>query len=293
MAMPWRMAAFAADNIAPLVCFSVPATSIERLPKPLSALPINTSITQSRSWASASSLVSTGIGSMIFRVGKSRSHIANTLRLMDLPEPVRIRQVTLGPAVQALPLFPRGVNVGFASAVDVDAAGLADYGKQGQYVERQVARWTQQYRATETDVIAPMEKLLAYLPANIPADDRTTLSHGDYRLDNLIFHPTEPRVLAVIDWELSTLGHPLADLAYTCMLYDVAMPKIGGLLGVDFAATGIPTESEFVARYLATAGGEPTVADSPTPLAPIGWCGDGVTVCPVSRCGTSTAVGIR
>mgnify|MGYP000850339277 FL=1 len=143
-------------------------------------------------------------------------------------------------------------------AVDVDAVGLSDYGKAGQYVERQVARWTQQYRATETEVIEPMEKLLAYLPANVPADDRTTLSHGDYRLDNLIFHPTEPRVLAVIDWELSTLGHPLADLAYTCMLYDVAMPKIGGLLGVDFAATGIPTEKEFVARYLATAGGEPS-----------------------------------
>lgn len=143
-------------------------------------------------------------------------------------------------------------------AVDVDAVGLGDYGKQGQYVERQVARWTQQYRASETDVIAPMEKLLVYLPANVPADDRTTLAHGDYRLDNLIFHPTEPRVLAVIDWELSTLGHPLADLAYTCMLYDVAMPKIGGLLGVNFAETGIPTEDEFVARYLATAGGVPS-----------------------------------
>ena len=143
-------------------------------------------------------------------------------------------------------------------AVDVTAVGLSDYGKQGQYVERQVARWTQQYRASETSVIEPMEKLLAYLPAHVPADDRTTLAHGDYRLDNLIFHPTEPRVLAVIDWELSTLGHPLADLAYTCMLYDVAMPKIGGLLGVNFAETGIPTEREFVARYLATAGGEPS-----------------------------------
>lgn len=143
-------------------------------------------------------------------------------------------------------------------AVDVDAVGLSDYGKQGQYVERQVARWTQQYRASETSVIEPMEKLLVHLPAHVPADDRTTLAHGDYRLDNLIFHPTEPRVLAVIDWELSTLGHPLADLAYTCMLYDVAMPKIGGLLGVNFAATGIPTEDEFVARYLATAGGVPS-----------------------------------
>ncbi|MCA9574088.1 MAG: phosphotransferase [Myxococcales bacterium] len=143
-------------------------------------------------------------------------------------------------------------------AVDIDAVGLSDYGKHGEYVVRQLARWTKQYRATETDVIEPMEKLLAYLPANVPSDDRTRLAHGDYRLDNLIFHPTEPRVLAVIDWELSTLGHPLADLAYTCMLYDVAMPKIGGLLGVDFAATGIPTEEEFVRRYLDTVGGEPS-----------------------------------
>lgn len=143
-------------------------------------------------------------------------------------------------------------------AVDIDAVGLTDFGKQGEYVVRQLARWTKQYRATETNVIEPMEKLLSYLPANVPSDDRTRLAHGDYRLDNLIFHPTEPRVLAVIDWELSTLGHPLADLAYTCMLYDVAMPKIGGLLGVDFAATGIPTEAEFVRRYLDTVGGQPS-----------------------------------
>ncbi|MCA9532428.1 MAG: phosphotransferase [Myxococcales bacterium] len=143
-------------------------------------------------------------------------------------------------------------------SVDVDAVGLGDFGKQGEYVARQVSRWTTQYRASETSVIETMEKLLAYLPAHVPSDDRTTLAHGDYRLDNLIFHPSEPRVLAVIDWELSTLGHPLADLAYTCMLYDVAMPKVGGLLGVDFAATGIPTEAEFVRRYLATVGGEPS-----------------------------------
>lgn len=103
--------------------------------------------------------------------------------------------------------------------------------------------------ASQTAEVAPMNALMEWLPTNIPDDEATSLVHGDYRLDNLIFHPTEPRALAVIDWELSTLGHPLSDLAYTCMLYDVMLPKIGGLAGVDFDASGIPNEDAFVARY--------------------------------------------
>jgi aminoglycoside phosphotransferase (APT) family kinase protein len=133
--------------------------------------------------------------------------------------------------------------------VDVDAVGLGDYGKRGGYVERQIKRWSEQYRSSETTTIPEMERLIEHLPANVPSGDETTLAHGDYRLDNVIFHPTEPRALAVIDWELSTLGHPLADLAYTCMLYDVMLPRVGGLLGTDFGATGIPSEDRFVARY--------------------------------------------
>jgi aminoglycoside phosphotransferase (APT) family kinase protein len=141
-------------------------------------------------------------------------------------------------------------------AVDLDAVGLSDFGRQGGYVARQIKRWTSQYRKTETDTIEAMDKLIAWLPDNQPAGDETTLAHGDYRLDNLIFHPTEPRCLAVLDWELSTLGHPLADLAYTCMLYDIQMPRVGGLLGVDFEASGIPSESVFVNRYCELAGRE-------------------------------------
>ncbi len=138
--------------------------------------------------------------------------------------------------------------------VDLEATGLADYGKTGGYVERQIRRWSEQYRKSETQKVPTMEALLAWLPANLPKNDETTLAHGDYRLDNLIFHPTEPRCLAVIDWELSTLGHPLADLAYTCMLYDVQIPRVGGLLGVDFEATGIPSEARFIERYCHHAG---------------------------------------
>ena len=99
-----------------------------------------------------------------------------------------------------------------------------------------------------------MNRLIDWLSASVPEDDATTLVHGDYRLDNMIFHPTEPRALAVIDWELSTLGHPLSDLAYICMLYDVSLPKVGGLLGVDFEATGIPSEGAFVNRYCELTG---------------------------------------
>lgn len=133
--------------------------------------------------------------------------------------------------------------------VNLDAVGLRDYGKPDRYVERQIERWSAQYEKSETGTIAAMDALIEWLPTHLPTSDETTLAHGDVRLDNLIFHPTEPRCLAVIDWELSTLGHPLADLAYTCMLYDVSLPRVGGLLGVDFLATGIPDEARFVARY--------------------------------------------
>lgn len=138
--------------------------------------------------------------------------------------------------------------------VDLESTGLSDYGRPDAYVARQVKRWTKQYLASRTADVAPMNTLIDWLPANIPDDEATSLVHGDYRLDNLIFHPTEPRALAVIDWELSTLGHPLSDLAYTCMLYDVMLPKIGGLAGTDFESSGIPSEERFVARYCELVG---------------------------------------
>ncbi len=140
--------------------------------------------------------------------------------------------------------------------VDLDRTGLRTYGKPSGYVERQIRRWSEQYEKSATQPVPSMDALIEWLPAHLPRSEETTLAHGDFRLDNLIFHPTEPRCLAVIDWELSTLGHPLADLAYTCMLYDVQLPRVGGLLGVDFEATGILDEDAFVAEYLERTGRE-------------------------------------
>ncbi len=138
--------------------------------------------------------------------------------------------------------------------LDFAAAGLADYGKPGNYFARQIGRWSKQYRASETERIESMEKLLAWLPANIPPGDETTLVHGDYRIDNMIFHSHDARVAAVVDWELSTLGHPLADLSYHVMLWRVEAGEIRGLRGLDLPSLGIPTEQEYMAAYCRRTG---------------------------------------
>lgn len=140
--------------------------------------------------------------------------------------------------------------------VDVVAAGLAEYGRAGNYYERQIARWTKQYRATETHHIASMETLIHWLEANTPADDgRISLVHGDFRLDNMMFAHNDDSVIAVVDWELSTLGHPFADLAYQCM--QLRIPRQGelmGLGGVDRQSLGIPSEEEYIAQYCSNMG---------------------------------------
>lgn len=144
--------------------------------------------------------------------------------------------------------------------VDPAAVGLADYGKPGHYVARQVARWTKQYRAAETETIEAADRLIDWLPEHIPAEGETRIVHGDYRLDNVIFHPTEPRILAVLDWELSTLGDPLVDFAYHCMAWHMPFDTLRGLRGVDFDALGIPGEAAYVQRYLARVGGQRKVS---------------------------------
>jgi aminoglycoside phosphotransferase (APT) family kinase protein len=134
--------------------------------------------------------------------------------------------------------------------------GLSDYGRSGSYLQRQLARWTKQYKATEAGRIDAMERLIEWLPAHLPEDSGSSLVHGDFRLDNLIFHPNEPRVLAVLDWELSTLGDPLVDFAYNGMSWHIDRSYSGlrGVAGVNLAALGIPDESSYVARYCERTG---------------------------------------
>ena len=139
--------------------------------------------------------------------------------------------------------------------VDPSKVGLGDYGRSGQYIARQVSRWTRQYAELKTEDIPAMDKLAAFLPANIPDEDPTTIVHGDYRLGNLIVHPTEPRIVAVLDWELSTLGHPLCDLAYNCIGYHLKNPP-HGFATADFRKLGLPTEEEYVAAYCRRMGRE-------------------------------------
>jgi aminoglycoside phosphotransferase (APT) family kinase protein len=140
--------------------------------------------------------------------------------------------------------------------VDYRALGLEDYGKPGNYFARQIHRWTKQYKASETGSIEAMDRLMEWLPAHIPADDETTIVHGDYRLDNTILHPTEPRVIAILDWELGTLGHPLGDFSYHCMQWELDKDRLGGFKGHDLPALGIPTLPEYRAAYCARTGRE-------------------------------------
>jgi aminoglycoside phosphotransferase (APT) family kinase protein len=137
--------------------------------------------------------------------------------------------------------------------VDYAKQGLASYGKPGNYFERQIGRWSKQYQASITTPIPEMDELIAWLPTHMPASaldaSKTSIVHGDYRLDNMVFHPTEPRVLAVLDWELSTLGHPLADFSYHCMAWHIPPGSFRGIGGLDHAALGIPSEDEYIRMY--------------------------------------------
>jgi len=148
------------------------------------------------------------------------------------------------------------MNRGLAALHDVDvhAAGLDDFGRPGNYIARQVARWTKQYRASETERIEAMDALIDWLPAHVPPSSRSAVVHGDYRLDNLVFDHREPRLIAVLDWELSTIGHPLADFSYHCMSWHIPPGMFRGIGGLDLAALGIPDETSYVRSYCERTG---------------------------------------
>ena len=136
-------------------------------------------------------------------------------------------------------------------AVNPDAVGLGDFGRPGNYFERQLTRWSRQWQESPSGPIPDLDRLIDWLRANLPPDDGAfCLAHGDFRMGNMIFHPTEPRVVAILDWELSTLGHPLADLGFCALPWHTAPDEYGGLLGLDQVALGLPSETEFVARYV-------------------------------------------
>jgi aminoglycoside phosphotransferase (APT) family kinase protein len=156
------------------------------------------------------------------------------------------------------PAYFDAMNAAIAQlhGIDPAAAGLGDYGKPGNYFERQIGRWSRQYLGdTEAGRVAAMDRLVEWLPASIPAgEDEARIIHGDFRCDNMIFHPTEPKVMAVLDWELSTLGHPLADFSYHLMMYRMPSGTTTGLAGMDLAALNIPAEDEYVAAYCRRTG---------------------------------------
>ena len=165
-------------------------------------------------------------------------------------------------------LSPDGRRAAYASMADVlvrlhrvdwRGLGLDDYGREGNYIARQIRRWTGQYEASRSGEIAEMDRLIAWLPDHIPEDDETTIVHGDYRPGNLIVHPHEPRIAAVLDWELSTLGHPLSDLAHNCLAFSIprGASALPGLGGADIEALGVPAEDAYRDAYCARAGRGP------------------------------------
>jgi aminoglycoside phosphotransferase (APT) family kinase protein len=138
--------------------------------------------------------------------------------------------------------------------VDYRAAGLEDFGRPGNYFARQISRWTKQYQISETEPIPEMNRLIELLPGAIPAGEEATVVHGDYRLDNLMFHPVEPRIIAILDWELATIGHPLADFSYHCMSWHINPADFRGIAGLDLEALGIPAEADYIRRYCERTG---------------------------------------
>lgn len=179
-----------------------------------------------------------------------------------LMERIEGRVFADGALTEAAPGERRALWMALADAlarlhgIDPQAVGLGDFGRPGNYFERQIARWSGQWQASDHPPLPALDRLTDWLVAHLPADDgAVALAHGDYRMGNVLFHPTEPRVTAILDWELATLGHPLADLGYCCMAWHTTPQDYGGIGGLDLAGLGLPDEAAFVARYLAARPG--------------------------------------
>lgn len=183
--------------------------------------------------------------------------VGTAFYLMDFVEGRVLREPSLpgvDPEERSAIWNELGRVIALLHCTDYRAIGLGDFGKPDQFLARQIRRWTTQYRASELDRIDAMDRLIAWLPANIPPGDEPAIVHGDYRLENVIFHPRKPRILAVLDWELSTLGHPLADFAYLALSWHIPPRLLHGIPGIETGTPGIPSQSEFVEKYCERAG---------------------------------------
>lgn len=194
----------------------------------------------------------------VFGLCTDESVIGSWFYVMDMVEGRIIWDATF-PDVprEERPAYFDAMNAAIAQlhGIDYAAIGLDDYGKPGNYFARQIGRWSKQYlEDTDAGRDADMDALIEWLPAHIPVGEESSIVHGDFRCDNMIFHPTEPRVLAVLDWELSTLGHPLADFAYHAMMYQMPPDIVAGLGGIDVSALNIPSEADYVSAYCARTG---------------------------------------
>jgi aminoglycoside phosphotransferase (APT) family kinase protein len=208
--------------------------------------------------------VITALGTTGFPVAKTyglctdESVIGTWFYIMDCVEGRIIWDTTfpdVPPSGRAAHFDAMNATLAALHTTDYKAIGLEDFGKPGNYFARQIGRWSKQYLEDEAAGRVPeMDRLVEWLPQNIPAGDEVSIVHGDYRCDNMIFHPTEPRVIAVLDWELSTLGHPLADFTYHLMMYRMPPSETAGLVGRDLKELGIPTEEEFVEAYCRRTG---------------------------------------
>ena len=193
----------------------------------------------------------------VFGLCEDPSVIGSSFFVMELVEGRIFWEATLDVPREDRPAYFDAMNRTLAALhqIDAEVVGLADYGRPGNYFARQIARWSRQYHEDVDAGRHPgMDRLVEWLPANIPAGEESAIVHGDYRCDNLIFHPTEPRVVAVLDWELSTLGHPLADFAYHAIMYRMPADIVAGLKGADLQALNIPSEADYIAAYCARTG---------------------------------------
>ena len=216
------------------------AHAVDREYRVISAL-ADTDVPVARTWALCED--EEVIGRAFYIMEHVEGRVARNLTLPDLP-----------PAERAATYDAMNTALAALHKVDFRAVGLEGYGREGGYMARQVRRWGGQYEMSKTDEVPEMDNLAAWLGENMPDDDETTVVHGDYRLENMILHPREPRVLAVVDWELGTLGNPLSDLAYNCLPYHAGDDLRGFLGDMDHAATGIPSEEDYVAAYCARTG---------------------------------------